>query len=71
MEREMALASCNITSHASMKVNGKLMLVAAEAWKDIQTVTDMKASSLLESLMVKAFTHGQMARYTKVNGLAV
>ncbi len=51
-----------------MKANGKAMLVAAEAWNDTLTVTDMKESFSMASLMEKAFTLGLMVRSMRENG---
>ena len=69
MERETALESCNTERPESTKDNGKAMLGVVVEWNDIQTETDTKESSWMESRTVKEYIPGQIVKYMKENGL--
>ena len=63
--------SCNITSLASTRVNGRQMLAGVEVWNATPTVIDMKANFSMASRTERACTHGQTVKYMRANGLQV
>ena len=53
----------------STKDSGKMILEVVVAWSATQMVIGMRASFSMESHMVRVYTRGPTAKFTKVSGL--
>ena len=68
MVKDRVSVSCSIERLASMKVSGRVTRAVAVAWSDIQTETDTRATSSMESPTERECIPGRTARFTRVSG---
>ena len=68
MVKDRVSASCSIEKLAYMKVSGRVIRAVAEAWSDIQTETDTRATSSMANPTERVYTPGRTARCTRVSG---